>query len=90
MDTLLREEEIIDIESVKTKGTAAAHDSFKRIHNHNGLNLGDKTGNNSILRTRTNVLAPLVYIYEETKKMRWLISRGSIIKQLNIQQHEIA
>ncbi|MEM4405797.1 MAG: hypothetical protein QXS68_02020 [Candidatus Methanomethylicaceae archaeon] len=89
MDTLLREEEIIDIESVKTKGTAAAHDSLKRINSHNGLHLGDKTGNNSILRTRTNVL-PLVYIYEETKKMRWLISRDSIIKQLNIQQHEIA
>jgi len=55
---LCYEEEIIDIESVKQKNKATTHQPPKRIHSNNGLHISNKTSNNSILRTRPNILRP--------------------------------
>ncbi len=82
---LCYEEEIIDIESVKQKIQPQLISLLKEYIVIMDCTSATKPATIAYYELAQTYYAPLIYIYEETKKMKWLISRDTIIKRLNIQ-----
>ncbi|MEM2319559.1 MAG: hypothetical protein QXQ63_02295 [Candidatus Bathyarchaeia archaeon] len=81
---LCYEEEIIDIESVKQKIKPQLISLLKEYIVIMDCTSATKPATIAYYELAQTYYAPLIYIYEEIKKMKWLISRNTIIKQLNI------
>ncbi|MEM2319647.1 MAG: hypothetical protein QXW82_07820 [Candidatus Bathyarchaeia archaeon] len=81
---LCYEEEIIDIESVKQKIQPQLISLLREYIVVMDCTSATKPATIAYYELAQTYCAPLIYIYEETKKMKWLISRDTIIKQLNI------
>ncbi len=80
---LCYEEEIINIESVKQKILRQLTSLLKESIVIMDCTSATKPATIAYYELAQTYYIPLIYIYEETKKMKWLISRDMIIEKLN-------
>ncbi len=82
---LCYEEEIIDIDSVKRKILPQLTGLLKEYIVIMDCTSATKPATIAYYELAQTYYAPLIYIYEETKKLKWIISKETIVKQLGCQ-----
>lgn len=82
---LCYEEEIIDVDSVKQKILPQLKGLLKEYIVIMDCTSATKPATIAYYELAQTYYTPLIYIYEETRQLKWLISKDMIIKQLHIE-----
>ena len=81
---LCYEEEIIDIDAVKNKVTPQLESLLKNHAVVMDCTSATKPATIAYYELAQTYCIPLIYVYEETKKLKWLISKETIRKNLGM------
>jgi len=84
---LCYEEEIIDIDAVKKKVTPQLENLLKNHVVIMDCTSATKPATIAYYELAQTYCIPLIYVYEETKKLKWLISKETIKTKFGIQSH---
>jgi len=84
---LCYEEEIIDIDAVKNKVSPQLESLLKNYVVIMDCTSATKPATIAYYELAQTYCIPLIYVYEETKKLKWLISKETIKTKFGMQPH---
>lgn len=81
---LCYEEEIVDIDAIRKKVEPQMENLLRNYSVIMDCTSSTKPATIAYYQLAETYLIPLIYVYEETRQLRWLISRTEIAKRLRV------